>query len=928
MSTAVPSIGKMVYRFDEGDASMVNLLGGKGSNLCEMVSLGLPVPPGFVISTETCLDYFARDNRLTPGLADSVRENIRHLEKAQDRDFGSVRRPLLVSVRSGARISMPGMMDTILNLGINDTIAEGLAAETGDARPAYDAYRRFLQIYSNIVIGVDGDIFEEILSEHKRRAGVSLDHELSSDQLRQLVAGFKDAIKKASGASVPEDPWEQLINAVEAVFRSWHNPRAVFYRDQNGIDHGWGTAVTVMAMVFGNLGPTSGTGVLFTRDPSTGARKVYGEYLANAQGEDVVAGVRTPQPIATLAESMPEPSRQLMDLAAKLEAHYSDAQDVEFTIESGRLFILQTRSAKRTPSAAVKIAVDLAEEGSISNYEALLRVNPEDLNQLMVPHFKAGLDAPEVRSAFLTQGSGASPGAATGKAFFDAARAARAAAEGQQVILVRPETKPDDIHGIAAAVGVVTTRGGATSHAAVVTRGMGKPCIVGCEAMQVDPQAMRLTVNSRTVREGEDLSIDGTSGRVFAGLLETETPSLDELGEATRLLSWADQTRTMEVWANADNPSDAANAVALGAQGIGLCRTEHMFLDPERLPAVRRMLVNADAGEEWRRRNPELKANPMEAPELSRDVREFFDALAEVKELQTRDFSEILRVMGERPVIIRLLDAPLHEFLPQPEVLLEELAELRREGAGQGQLKEKEDLLQLVDSLREANPMLGHRGCRLGLTFPAIYEMQIEAIITAGANLIRQGVAVQPEIMIPLTVDVEEMRRLHRGLTAVAAAVQEQLGTPVAYKFGTMIETPRSAVTAGAMAQESDFFSFGTNDLTQMTYGFSRDDAEGKFLRFYVEEGILPADPFATIDPDGVGVLVEMAVRSGRRTRPGLEIGICGEHGGDPASIDFCHRIGLNYVSCSPFRVPVARLAAAQAALYQEQRGRSPASTA
>ena len=927
MSTNLPPTEKLVYRFDEGDASMLNLLGGKGSNLCEMVRLGLPVPPGFVISTEACLDYFARGNRLPDGLTDSVKENIHHLEKELDRGFGSLERPLLVSVRSGARFSMPGMMDTILNLGINDDIAQGLAAETGDLRPAYDAYRRFLQIYSNIVMGVDSQVFEEILSEYKKRAGVSLDHELSSDNLRLVVASFKDAIQKATGAAVPDDPWEQLVNAVEAVLRSWHNPRAIFYRNQNGIDHGMGTAVTVMAMAFGNLGPTSGTGVLFTRDPSTGERKIYGEYLSNAQGEDVVAGVRTPQPISTLADVLPGPASQLMDLAAKLEAHYSDAQDVEFTIERGRLFILQTRSAKRTPSAAVKIAVNLAQEGSISKLDALLRVNPEDLGQLMAPQFKEDVDSASVRSAFLAQGSGASPGAATGKAFFDATRAATASEQGEAVILVRPETRPDDIHGIAASLGVLTTRGGATSHAAVVTRGMGKPCIVGCEAIQVDMQRMLLVAGSQTVREGEDISIDGTSGKVFAGRMETETPSLNELAEAAELLSWADQTRTLGVWANADTPADATQAIALGAEGIGLCRTEHMFLNQQRLPAVQRMLLNAEVAEGWRRTHPEFKDSPLEAPELPSGVEEFFQALAEVKQLQISDFSEILEVMGRRPVIIRLLDAPLHEFLPQPEVLLAELAELRSQGAAQSELSQKEEALDLVDSLRESNPMLGHRGCRLGLSFPAIYEMQIEAIITASANLINQGIEVQPEIMIPLTVHVEEMRRLRQDLTAVAARLQEELGTPVPYKFGTMIETPRSAVTAGEVAQESDFFSFGTNDLTQMTYGFSRDDAEGKFLRFYVDEGILPADPFSTMDPDGVGVLVSMAVKSGRETRPGLEIGICGEHGGDPASIDFCHRVGLNYVSCSPFRVPVARLAAAHAALAQGQHGQSPASS-
>ncbi len=918
MTSQVSRSKKLVYRFDEGDASMVEILGGKGSNLCEMVRLGLPIPPGFVISTEASREYFSLGNQCPEGLEESVRENMQALEQTIGRKFGSEDRPLLLSVRSGAKVSMPGMMDTILNLGLNDRIVKGLGDMMGDARPAYDAYRRFLQIYADVVLGAEAEVFEQVLAAHKERAGVTLDHQLSTEQLKAVVQDFKDVIWNSTAAHVPDDPWDQLMAAVEAVFRSWNTPRAVFYRNHEGIDHDMGTAVTVMTMVFGNLGPTSGTGVLFTRNPVDGERQVYGEFLSNAQGEDVVAGVRTPQPISELAAALPEASERLMGLAGNLETHYRDVQDVEFTIEDGRLFILQTRSAKRTAGAAVKAAVDMVKEGAISREEALLRVDPEDVGQLLVPVFKTDIESNSVLASLMAQGSGASPGAAAGKAYLDATRAATAAGQGVDVILVRPETKPEDIHGIAASAGVVTSRGGVTSHAAVVTRGLGKPCIVGCEGLQVDLERLTITADGLTIREGEDISIDGASGRVFLGALETEKPNLQSLVEANELLSWADEVRRLGVWANADTPKDAAQAIALGAEGIGLCRTEHMFLGQQRLPAVRQVLLNAEAAEQWRRENPEAASTPLATPGLPERVRDFYSALAEVLQLQTDDFTGILRVMGGRPVIIRLLDAPLHEFLPPYEELLAELVELRANGCPPAELKEKERFSQLVNSLREANPMLGHRGCRLGLSFPAIYQMQVEAIITASTKLKQDGVEVRPEIMIPLTVDAEEMRRLREGLTAVATGVQERLGINVEYKFGTMIETPRGALTAGKIAQVSDFFSFGTNDLTQMTYGFSRDDAESKFLRFYVTEEVLAADPFVTIDRDGVGSLVTMGVKSGRETRPDLEIGICGEHGGDPASVAFCHRIGLNYVSCSPFRVPVARLAAAHAELAQK----------
>ena len=920
MTTPVAPAGKMVYRFEEGDASMADLLGGKGSNLCEMARLGLPVPPGFVISTQVCRDYLSQGQAWPKGLKESIEENISLLEQAMGRGFGSTVNPLLVSVRSGARISMPGMMDTILNLGINDEIVKGLANTMGDDRPAYDAYRRFLQIYSEVVLEADAGAFEHILSEHKERAGVAMDHELNAKQLQGVISEFKDMVFRVTGTQVPEEPWGQLMAAVEAVFRSWNTPRAIFYRDHNGISHDMGTAVTVMPMIFGNLGPTSGSGVLFTRDPSTGANQVYGEFLSNAQGEDVVAGVRTPQRLSALSEVMPQAAQELLELSRQLESHYRDVQDVEFTIENERLFILQTRNAKRTPLAAVKTAVDMTNEGMISREEALRRVDPEEIVQLLVPQFRIDMTSEDVQDTLITRGAGASPGGATGQVYLDADSAVAAAAKGVPVILVRPETKPDDIHGIAAAVGVVTARGGVTSHAAVVTRGLGKPCIVGCDALQVDTEQRLLAVDGRIIREGEEISIDGTTGDVYCGRLETVRPKLEELVDANTLLGWADQTRKLGVMANADTPVDAAQALSMGAEGIGLCRTEHMFLDAERLPAVRQILLNAEAYQEWSRNVAGKSDEPAKAADPPAAVAEFCGALDQVRQLQTQDFSEILRVMGRRPVIIRLLDAPLHEFLPNYETLLVELAEMRAKGAKPGELQEKEEFFRRVDSLREANPMLGHRGCRLGLSFPAIYRMQVEAIITASAGLLRQGLEVQPEIMIPLTAHVNEMQRLREDLAQVAARVQKELGVEVPYKFGTMIETPRAAMTAGDIAQESEFFSFGTNDLTQMTYGFSRDDAEGKFLRSYIQEGILPADPFETIDTDGVGGLVRMAVEAGRRARPDLEIGICGEHGGDPASIGFFHRAGLDYVSCSPYRVPVARLAAAQAALASRER--------
>ena len=903
---------KLIYRFDEGDATMRDLLGGKGANLCEMAQLGLPVPPGFTITTEASREYYDGEHQIPEGLWEDVREHMHQLEETLGREFGSLTNPMLVSVRSGARVSMPGMMDTILNLGINDQIVHGLAQLMGDERPAFDVYRRFLQIFASVVMGVESSVFEGILARHKEEAGVRLDHELSAEHLRILIRDFKMAIWEATGSELPDDPWQQLLEAVQAVFRSWNSPRAITYRDHYNLSHDWGTAVSILVMVFGNLGEDSGTGVLFTRDPGNGQKDLYGEYLPNGQGEDVVAGIRNPEPFSTLAERLPHVHDQLSEMARMLENHYKDVQDMEFTVEAGRLYMLQTRNAQRTVQAAVKTAVDMVEEGLIDREEALKRVNPEELSQLFVSRFDArALSGWEL----LAQGFGASPGAATGKTFFDATRAAEAAKEGTSVILVRPETKPDDIHGILESKGVLTSRGGVTSHAAVVTRGLGVPCVVGCEELQVDVQGQYFTANGYTIREGDQISVDGTTGKVFAGVIPTFKPNLDELKEAQLLLSWADNVRRLGVWANADTPAAARRAVSMGAEGIGLCRTEHMFLGPERVHIVQKVLINAQEAERWEQEHPDAASNRSPSPGLPAPVSEFYDALAHLKVLQIEDFTGILKAMGERPVIIRLLDAPLHEFLPQYENLLRELVGLEAKGASEQEIRSREEFLKLVESVRETNPMLGHRGCRLGLTFPAIYEMQVEAVITSSARLIQDGVAVHPEIMVPLTSHVNEMRRLKEGLSVVAERVQREMGTRVEYLFGTMIEVPRAALTAGEVAKVADFFSFGTNDLTQTTYGFSRDDAEGKFLNRYIQEGILPSNPFSTLDLDGVGALIRMAVEQGRRTRSDLEVGICGEHGGDPASIAFCHREGLNYVSCSPFRVPVARLAAAQAAL-------------
>lgn len=925
---------KVIYRFAEGNASMRDLLGGKGANLCEMVHLGLPVPPGFIITTEACLDYFRQGRSLPDSFWSEVHRHVKLLEEEAGKYFGDASNPLLVSVRSGAKFSMPGMMDTILNLGINDQVAMGLARLTGDERFAFDAYRRFLQIFGKVVLHVSAGVFDEILDRAKKKAGVTADSALSARALTEIVERFQTLIERESGQRVPSDPWEQLQAAIQAVFESWNSPRAIAYREYHGIPHDLGTAVNILAMVFGNMGPDSGTGVAFSRDPATGAPELYGEYLPNAQGEDVVSGARTPFTIAQLGQEAPELYQQLEEIADRLERHYRDVQDIEFTVERGKLYILQTRNAKRTARAAVRIAVALSDEGLISPDEAVERVSPEEVEQLLLPQFDPAAKHAAIESRrLLTKGLPASPGAATGKAIFDAARAVAAAEHGERVVLVRPETNPDDVHGILRASGVLTARGGITSHAAVVTRGLGKPCIVGAEALWVEPERHRMSIGDIVVREGEEISIDGTTGEVFLGAITTATANLLEQQELVKLLTWADERRQLGVFANADTPADAALARAYGAEGIGLCRTEHMFFQKDRLPVVRDMLVSAPEAtrldnavkrlqqalaeaEDTHAADLRAKLHAAEAAyDASAAVNRYREALRRLELFQTDDFTQILEVMNGLPVVIRLLDAPLHEFLPSYEELLSEVVRLEATGGNPEELIEKRELLHIVGKLREANPMLGHRGCRLGLTFPAIYEMQVRAIVTAACRLRQRGCDPHPEIMIPLVSHANELRRLRERLLRVAEEVQQAYNQRVHVPLGTMIETPRGALVAAEIAGAAEFFSFGSNDLTQMSFAFSRDDAEEKFLTDYIESGILPANPFATLDRDGVGRLIRIAAEEGRCTRSDLELGICGEHGGDPSSIHFCHEVGLTYVSCSPFRIPVARLAAAQAAL-------------
>ena len=906
---------KWVYLFSEGNADMRTLLGGKGAGVAEMTKAGLPVPPGFTITTEACIAYYEARKRFPQGMWEQVLAALKIVEQQTGKGFGDKDNPLLVSVRSGAKFSMPGMMDTVLNLGINDETVQGLVKLTGDERFAYDAYRRFIQMFSKIVLNTDPGDFEKILDKYKERAGVKTDAEIPADQLKQLVTEFKQVAERQSGEPFPTDVYKQLEKAIEAVFSSWNNKRAIDYRNFNKIPHDLGTAVNVQSMVFGNMGNDSGTGVAFTRDPGTGEKQLYGEYLLNAQGEDVVAGIRTPSKISRLQQDLPEVYKQFQDIAQRLERHYRDMQDMEFTVEKGRLYMLQTRSGKRGAQAGIKVLVDMVEEGVISEQEAVKRADTTQVYQLLLPRFDENekkVAASEGR--LLAKGLNASPGAASGKAVFDADRAEEMGKAGIPVVLVRPETSPDDVHGMLVAKGILTARGGATSHAAVVARGLGLPCVAGCEGIRVNEaeHLFHVVDSDFVLREGDDISIDGATGEVFAGIIKTVEADYAHETDLQKLLGWADQYRRLGVWANADYPRDAKRAVTFGAEGIGLCRTEHMFMEQERLPIVQKMI-------------------------LSKSKEERQAALDQLLPYQRSDFKGIFEAMvdpktGEGyPVVIRLIDPPLHEFLPSYEELLVEVTRLETSGENPRELEEKRKLLDEVGSMREMNPMLGLRGCRLGLLFPEINIMQTRAILEAALEVAREGKKLQPKIMIPLVGHVNELKEVRRQLEAAAKEIAGEEGnSAVAYKFGTMIELPRAALTADQIATVAEFFSFGTNDLTQTTFGFSRDDAEGKFLLKYVEgltepgvEGkvkILPVNPFQTIDRDGVGQLVRMAAENGRQANPHLELGICGEHGGDPDSIEFFHLVGLDYVSCSPYRVPVARLAAAQAALSTSER--------
>ena len=873
-------MAKWVYKFHEGSAAMRNLLGGKGCNLAEMTNLGMPIPQGFTVTTEACTEYYNCGKQISQEIQDQIFEAITWLEGINGKKFGDTEDPLLVSVRSGARASMPGMMDTILNLGLNDVAVEGFAKKTGNPRFAYDSYRRFIQMYSDGVMEVPKSYFEKIIDEMKEAKGVHFDTDLTADDLKELAAKFKAVYKEAmNGEDFPQDPTEQLMGAVKAVFRSWDNPRAIVYRRMNDIPGDWGTAVNVQTMVFGNKGETSGTGVAFTRNPSTGAKGIYGEYLINAQGEDVVAGVRTPQPISKLAEDLPECYKEFMDLAMKLENHFRDMQDMEFTIEEGKLYFLQTRNGKRTAPAAIQIACDLVDEGMITPEEAVCRIEAKSLDQLLHPTFvPEALKAGEVIGSALP----ASPGAAAGKVYFtaDEAKDAGKGGRGERVILVRLETSPEDIEGMHAAQGILTVRGGMTSHAAVVARGMGTCCVSGCGEIKIDEEAKVFELGGHTFHEGDYISLDGSTGKIYKGDIATQEATVS--GNFERIMEWADQFRTLRVRTNADTPADTLNAVKLGAEGIGLCRTEHMFFDAERIPKIRKMI-------------------------LSETVAQREEALNELIPFQKGDFKAMYKALEGRPMTVRYLDPPLHEFVPTDPDDIKALAD------DMGMTVE--DVKAKCAELHEFNPMMGHRGCRLAVTYPEIAKMQTRAVMEAAIEVKEEcGYDIVPEIMIPLVGEKKELKYVKDVVVEIAELVKKEKNSDIQYHIGTMIEIPRAALTADKVAEEADFFSFGTNDLTQMTFGFSRDDA-GKFLDSYYKAKIYESDPFARLDQEGVGQLVKMAVEKGRSTKADLKCGICGEHGGDPSSVEFCHKIGLNYVSCSPFRVPIARLAAAQAAL-------------
>ena len=872
---------KYVYLFSEGSKDMRNLLGGKGANLAEMTNLGMPVPQGFTITTEACIKFYDDGERINDEILAEIDEYVEKLQQMSGKKFGDLNNPLLVSVRSGARASMPGMMDTILNLGLNDTVVEAFARKTGNPRFAYDSYRRFIQMYSDVVMEVGKKYFEELIDEMKAEKGVKLDTELDANDLKKLAEQFKAEYKAKIGADFPSDPKEQLLGAIKAVFRSWNNPRAIYYRRMNDIPGDWGTAVNVQMMVFGNTGNDSGTGVAFTRDPATGEKHLFGEFLMNAQGEDVVAGVRTPQTIDQLKEVIPEAYEQFVDICGKLEAHYHDMQDMEFTIENKKLYMLQTRNGKRTAKAALKIACDLVDEGLITVDDALLMVDPKQLDALLHPQF----DAAALKAAKpVAHALPASPGAACGQIVFNAEDATNWAKAGHKVVLVRLETSPEDIEGMNHSQGILTVRGGMTSHAAVVARGMGTCCVSGCGEIVMDEENKKFTLAGREYHEGDWISLDGSTGNIYGEAIQTTDASIS--GEFARFMRWADAARRLKVRTNADNPHDAAVAVKFGAEGIGLCRTEHMFFAADRIPAVREMIVSTT--EEARRK-----------------------ALDKLLPMQRGDFEGIYKAMEGRPVTIRFLDPPLHEFLPTADEDIRALAEEMG--------LTFESLKATVESLHEFNPMMGHRGCRLAVSYPEIAEMQTRAVIEAALNVRREtGMDIIPEIMIPLVGEVKELAFVKKTVTETAAKVMEERGENIKYHVGTMIEIPRAALTADEIAQEAEFFSFGTNDLTQMTFGFSRDDA-GKFLKDYYDRKIYESDPFARLDQKGVGKLVKMAADLGRQTRPDIKLGICGEHGGDPSSVEFCHKVGLSYVSCSPFRVPIARLAAAQAAIKDKR---------
>lgn len=873
-------VTKYVYLFNEGNASMRNLLGGKGANLAEMTSLGLPVPYGFTVTTEACIKYYDDGETVAPEIIDQIFDALEKTEAAAGKRFGDAENPFLVSVRSGARASMPGMMDTILNLGLNDETIVGLARLTGNERFAFDSYRRFIQMFSDVVMGIEKKKFDDILDSQKHKNNCILDTDLTADNLKEIVSLYKALYLKEKGEEFPQDPKAQLLEAVKAVFRSWNNPRAITYRRLNDIPSSWGTAVNVQTMVFGNMGNDCGTGVAFTRNPSTGEKKLYGEYLMNAQGEDVVAGIRTPAHIDELANAMPDVYNRFVEIANILEKHYRDMQDLEFTIERGKLFMLQTRNGKRTAAAALQIAVDLVNEGMLTKEEALLKIEPKNLDSLLHPTFD--LDALKNAKA-IAKGLPASPGAACGRIYFTAEEAAEAGSKGEQVILVRLETSPEDIEGMNIAQGILTARGGMTSHAAVVARGMGTCCVAGCSEIAINEEVKTVTALDGTVlKEGDWISLDGSTGNVYGEKIPTIDAELS--GNFGTIMEWADSIRRLKVRTNADNPKDSAVAVQFGAEGIGLCRTEHMFFEEHRIPAVREMIVASDV--ESRKR-----------------------ALDKLLPMQRSDFKGIYLAMGERPVTIRLLDPPLHEFLPQKE------EDIRALASEMGLTFDQ--LTATVENLHEFNPMMGHRGCRLAITYPEIAEMQTRAIIEAAIEVNQEaGLNVVPEIMVPLVGDAKELKYVKGYIDETAKKVMQERGVEIPYMVGTMIEIPRAALTADEVATYAEFFSFGTNDLSQMTFGFSRDDA-AKFLSDYYSKKIFESDPFARLDQDGVGKLMKIAVEFGRKTRPNIKLGICGEHGGDPSSVEFCHNLGLDYVSCSPFRVPIARLAAAQAAIKQ-----------